>query len=91
MGRLVDEDKVIKIIERRPEYSDYWNNITDMRDEIKALPEVDSIPIAKVDEILYKFSKWLGAASEKNMIDVDCAESHLRELFYWERNWDDED
>ena len=93
MGRIIDEDKVISIIERQPNYNDYWNNVTDMRDGIKELPEVDALDWKKIDEILDKFSKWLWSESESvrgdNMIDISYAEDHLRELFDWERKWEE--
>lgn len=86
--RLIDADKLEIVM--------FGMNGDGVSEEaINNAPTVEAVPMEKIDEILDKFSKWLWSEHEdvcgNQMIDIGYAEGYLRELFDWERKWEDEE
>lgn len=78
---LIEKEKAVYIA------SGYCNPFN-IAKELQQLPPVKAIPLEKIDEILNNYHRFLWTESESvmgdDMINIDYAEDHLRELFQWE-------
>ena len=101
---LIEQQAVINCLERTAKYyeredADEWTKgihyglLHGVDNILDNVPTVEAVPMEKINEILDKFSKWLWSESEDvrgdQMIDIGYAEGYLRELFDWERKWEE--
>ena len=78
-----------------PSDENMYEELVKFADDVACADEVEAVSMEKIDEILDKFSKWMWSEHEdvcgNQMIDIGYAEGYLRELFDWERKWEDEE
>ena len=57
---LIDRAKVERITFQEPSYSDPINVLTEVRDKVRAIPEVEAIPIEYIESTMNRWKEIIG-------------------------------
>lgn len=57
---LIDRAKVERITFQEPSYSDPINVLTEVRDKVRAIPEVEAIPVEYIENTMNRWKEIIG-------------------------------